>query len=108
MQVIEYRVRPVVKYQVTRWHQNGNSAGCESCGEFSNETQAETARQALVSHDRDYQEDIRGEGNPYVIVHYGFSEDAPPVLYASTFKEANDLLEEQRQKGHSFRLYKRA
>lgn len=51
-QFIEYRVRPVTRYVVTRYHResrsNGNeSGGCEGCGEFDNMQRANTVAEAL-------------------------------------------------------------
>lgn len=49
----EYRVRPVIRYVVTRHHSyeepvgSGRwSGGCETMGEFANEFQAELAKEA--------------------------------------------------------------
>ena len=47
MKQVEYRVRPVVRYVVTRWYQDGATGGCETFGEFDNENQAELVRQTL-------------------------------------------------------------
>lgn len=50
---VEYRVRPVTRYHVTRFenedHENGRcSGGCESLGEFDNESQANKVAKALA------------------------------------------------------------
>ena len=38
MRTVEYRVRPVTRYVVTRWESDGdNYASCEPRGEFDNE-----------------------------------------------------------------------
>ena len=54
--IIEYRVRPVTRYVVTRFSSRldrhsgqGTSAGCELCGEFDNARQAEKIATALAS-----------------------------------------------------------
>lgn len=44
---IEYRVRPVTRYVVTRFHSGERSAGCETCGEFDNMQRANTVAEAL-------------------------------------------------------------
>ena len=49
---IEYRVRPVTRYVVTRFYResmpNGNEqGGCEGCGEFDNMQRANTVAEAL-------------------------------------------------------------
>lgn len=50
---IEYRIRPITKFIVTRWlsYDDGESAGggSEACGEFPNEEQALTAARGLVA-----------------------------------------------------------
>lgn len=50
MDKIEYRVRPVTRYVVTRYHQNGSLAGVEGKGEFDNESTAYEVGYALA-HD---------------------------------------------------------
>ena len=46
--VNEYRVRPVIRWNLTHWHQTtddaGSSGGVRSLGEFESERQAEEAR----------------------------------------------------------------
>ena len=50
---IEYRVRPVQRYVVTRYHEQADNtgqvcgAGCETRGEFTNEEQANSVAYAL-------------------------------------------------------------
>lgn len=49
---VEYRVRPVTRYIITRYHSeqmpNGlYHAGCETIGSFDNQTQAEQVANAL-------------------------------------------------------------
>lgn len=53
---VEYRVRPVTRYHVTRFenedHDNGRcSGGSESLGEFDNESQAFKVADALFFHE---------------------------------------------------------
>ena len=52
---VEYRVRPVTRYVVTRWHQadNGHTGGCESRGEFDNAETAYAVAYALCKHEHD-------------------------------------------------------
>lgn len=45
---VEYRVRPVIRYHVTRFENDGNKAGVESLGEFDNESQANKVAKALA------------------------------------------------------------
>jgi hypothetical protein len=59
---IEYRVRPVTRYIVTRFHSDyevyadgdtvcvasRGEAGCETCGEFDNEDMAQRVAEALA------------------------------------------------------------
>lgn len=105
---IEYRVRPVVKYQVTRYESTPTSGSCESQGEFPNEKMAEAVREALIANDRSLQEDLIGYGNPYVLVYKGFDEEVCPIYYASTLEEANERVAMELLAGHEYRLYKRA
>jgi hypothetical protein len=58
MHKIEYRVRPVTRWIVTRWesqsNDNGNaSGGCAPCGEFANEDAAYKAGEALAFKERE-------------------------------------------------------
>lgn len=46
---VEYRIRPITKFIVTRWHESDDSSGSEACGEFPNEEQALAAARGLVS-----------------------------------------------------------
>lgn len=73
---IEYRVRPVTRYIVTRYHQdnfvNDNAdgsvtitcgvAGCESCGEFDRQDAAEKVAKALA--DAEPEGDVSFNGYP--------------------------------------------
>lgn len=107
MDGIEYRVRPVVKYQVTRWHQWGKEAGCESLGLFDNENQAEKVCTALMGSDDDYQEFVRGEGNPYALVYKGFDDKVLDVRRASSRSEADQIYKDELEAGNEYRLYRR-
>lgn len=53
MPKIEYRVRPVTRYIVTRFHQEGDggSAGIDTKGEFGNEEIAYEVAYALCKHE---------------------------------------------------------
>lgn len=51
--IIEYRVRPVTRYIITRFHSEttptgGSSVGSEMLGEFDNQVKAELIAQALT------------------------------------------------------------
>ncbi len=48
MQKIEYRVRPVTRYVVTRWYDLGNARGCEPKGEFDSPGIAHEVAYALA------------------------------------------------------------
>ena len=58
MHRIEYQVRPITRYIVTRWEteeRNGQSSGgCDACGEFENDAAAYQVGYALAKaeHDR--------------------------------------------------------
>jgi hypothetical protein len=47
---IEYRVRPVTRYVVTRWH-DGEGVGVEQKGEFDNFDTAYAVGYALCKHE---------------------------------------------------------
>lgn len=54
MQKIEYRVRPVTRYVVTRYHQDrANGGAVETCGEFENEDKAYEVGAALAFKERE-------------------------------------------------------
>lgn len=51
--IIEYRVRPVTRYIITRYHNEtsptgGSTGGVETLGEFDNQVKAELIAQALT------------------------------------------------------------
>lgn len=52
--LIEYKVRPVTRYIVTRFTRSGGAAGCEQKGEFDNESNARAVAYALCrdEHER--------------------------------------------------------
>jgi hypothetical protein len=52
MEVIEYRVREVKRFIVTRYVKDNASVGSSQCGEFDNRQQAETVMMALARQDR--------------------------------------------------------
>ena len=61
----EYRVRPVIRYVVTRYHSfeavEGSgmwSGGCESIGVFDNEHSAEAAKQAFEAKFPEYPAEV--------------------------------------------------
>lgn len=48
---VEYKVRPVTRYVVTRFHQLGDSAGVETLGEFTHLPYANRTAQALADRE---------------------------------------------------------
>lgn len=52
---VEYRVRPVTRYHVTRYHQSEAGLACGICtkGEYDNEQAAYDVAYALVKHEHD-------------------------------------------------------
>nr|WP_029924411.1 hypothetical protein [Ochrobactrum sp. UNC390CL2Tsu3S39] len=50
---IEYRVVPVTRYIVTRYHEEGRGAGCEHRGEFDNQQTAYDVGYALAKAEHD-------------------------------------------------------
>jgi hypothetical protein len=53
MEKLEYRVRPVTRYVVTRFHQSGNGSGCEARGEFDSHKAAYDVAYALCKLEHD-------------------------------------------------------
>jgi hypothetical protein len=54
MKTIEYKVRPVTRYIVTRFESDGESGGSEVCGEFDREENAMRVGFALAKNDLDH------------------------------------------------------
>ena len=54
METIEYRVRPVTRYVVTRYESLGNAGSCQTLGEYPNEYVAQEVGYALckAEHER--------------------------------------------------------
>jgi hypothetical protein len=54
METIEYRVRPVTRYVVTRYEASGNGAGVRTLGEYDNQMVAQEVGYALckAEHER--------------------------------------------------------
>lgn len=50
MKIDQFNVRPVTRYIVTRYQQDGQSGSCSECGEFSNQAQAVTVGQSLAAY----------------------------------------------------------
>lgn len=48
---IEYKVRPVTRYVVTRFHDDGRNQGSELKGQFDNELTAYEVANALARHE---------------------------------------------------------
>lgn len=51
MKRVEYRVRPVTRYIVTRFESADRACGSESLGEFDNESGALRAMEAFAGHE---------------------------------------------------------
>lgn len=58
MKTIEYRVRPVTRYIVTRYYTEDDSCGCEALGEFDSEAMADRAMEAFA-----WEEAFKGDPN---------------------------------------------
>lgn len=77
---VEYRVRPVIRYHVTRFeseiHENGSaSGGCESLGEFDNESQAYKISNALSDLEiKMFYGDISNEDKELNVIPATFSD----------------------------------
>lgn len=48
---VEYRVRPVTRYVVTRYHEDEHGSGVETKGEYDNEQVAYDVGYALAAHE---------------------------------------------------------
>lgn len=55
MKYVEYRLRPVTRYVVTRYHEEANDGpcGCETRGEFDNEETAYAVAYALAKQEHE-------------------------------------------------------
>ena len=53
MKIIEYKVRPVTRYIVTRYESEENSGASSTCGEFAQESLALQVGFALAKNDLD-------------------------------------------------------
>lgn len=47
MEKVEYKISPVQRFVITRYHTGSNGAGIKECGEFDDETQAKRVARAL-------------------------------------------------------------
>lgn len=62
MKIIEFKVKPITRYIITRYTANdedfgGKVAGCESVGFFENERDADEVMDALAHKDRELNPD---------------------------------------------------
>ena len=99
----EYRVRPVVRWNLTHYHQtvgeNTAGAGVRSLGEFASEQQAEELKAILEN---------AAAPKQYALVSLEF--DAPAtVYYADSEPDAGRLREKlQAETGKDFRIFSRS
>lgn len=99
MKTTDIRVRPVIRHAVTRFTQDGRSAGSEMIGEFANEAYAEEVAQVLT------EKACRRE---YVIVEQTMGELTARVTFAYSEEEANSqLASEEAVTGKTFRVFSR-
>ena len=104
MKSVEYRVRPVVRYMVTRYesgsYPDGSSyGGCSGVGEFDNEESAERVKAAL-----DTGENASDPRREYAVVQSTF-EPAAKVIYAYGFAEATAARDRLNTEGGEWRIY---
>ncbi|MGI9502739.1 MAG: hypothetical protein ACR2RE_06760 [Geminicoccaceae bacterium] len=66
MKTVEYRVRPVTRYIVTKYEEGDNGASCGEAGEFASEVLARNAALAFV-----HQETVMAQPADKVIGHDG-------------------------------------
>lgn len=102
MSKIEYRVRPVIRYVVTRFFQDERGASSNVIGEFDSETWAERVKDACEYTDG--RVDARCE---YVVVRAEF--DAPTeAMYAYGIAEAKDMARKMAaSSGKEWRYFRR-
>lgn len=67
MKTIEYKVRPVTRFIVTRFEQDGAAAGSSLCGEFDREEDALRVGFALAKNDLDHYGAPRGDEGTKVL-----------------------------------------
>lgn len=101
--LIEYRVRPVVRYVVTRFARedlpSGNCvAGSSTCGEFDNEQQAESVKAALEASDPDMP-----RTNGFLLVKDTHEVDTK-AFFAHSLTEARQMKAELEAGGESWLL----
>jgi hypothetical protein len=96
----EFRVRPVIRHTITRYHPpSPNTSSCvETLGEFDSEGYAEIVREALAE---------RVAPREYVIVESTMGEVMARVHYAYSEDEVQARLAEQAEDGVTYRVYSR-
>lgn len=104
MEQVEYRVRPVVRYVVTRWYsgqhpEGGNYGGCETIGEYDCESAAERVYKALEAGEK--ASDPRRQ---YAVVQSTFEPDAQ-VFYAYGLAEATATRDRLNAEGGEWRIF---
>lgn len=75
-QVIEYRVRPVIRFMVTRFEEADGGGSCVGCGEFDNEDMALEVGSALADVDRRRRGRPEGDHRVLYPVRLGGERDA--------------------------------
>ena len=105
METVEYRVRPVERYIVTRFSSVDEAsgtvkAGCECLGEFDNPDKAVRAKEAFEAADA-----AKVRMSSFAIVQRGV-EPATQVYYSNTLEEARSFKEQfERLHGGEWRIY---
>lgn len=103
---VEYKIRPVVRYSVTRYHSESSdggkgSAGCETLGVYDNERLAERALNA-------FQAEEENETSGHVVWRDSIGELATDLYYATSRAEALELQEKMhRETEHTWRIARR-
>lgn len=97
METIEYRVRQVTRFVVTRYTESENSASLETLGEFDSERFAYEVAQAMRSAPE--------TPKRCVIVQRGFEVDTR-AFYAETMERAAAIkADAERDYGGEFRIF---
>lgn len=72
----EYRVRPVVRFNLTHYHADGRSAGVRSLGEFDSLAPAEEVGRAMHA---------QAPGSTFVTLHGSYPASYPPIAPPDEF-----------------------
>lgn len=101
MRTVEYRVRPVERYVVTKYESSEDAgSGCTTVGEYQNAELASAAKSAFESA-----EQAKTRMSQFVVVQRGF-DPITSAYYANTMEEAESFAEQfTKLHGGEWRIY---